>query len=81
MPSEENPDKVLIYADYFRESKLYEECNDLKKAKKSIEIFMSEINLNLVLFREAIEHISRICRILKLERGHGLLIGLGGSGK
>jgi len=42
---------------------------------------MSEMNVNLVLFREAIEHISRLCRILRLERGHGLMIGLGGSGK
>lgn len=79
--SEEEPNRILIFADYFRESRLYEECNDLRKAQKSIEVFMSETNTSLVLFRQAIEHISRICRMLKLERGHGLLIGLGGSGK
>lgn len=30
--SEDEPHRILIYADYFRESRLYEECNDLRKA-------------------------------------------------
>jgi dynein heavy chain len=51
MASEDEPHRVLLFADYFRESKLYEECNDLRKAQKNIEVFMGETNNNLVLFR------------------------------
>ena len=37
--------------------------------------------MNLVLFVSAIEHVVKIHRIISTEFGHGLLIGVGGSGK
>ena len=48
-----------------------------------LELYNGEhaTKLNLVLFEMALEHITRIMRIIRMPRGNALLIGVGGSGK
>uniref|UniRef100_A0A8C5L4X8 Dynein axonemal heavy chain 2 n=1 Tax=Jaculus jaculus TaxID=51337 RepID=A0A8C5L4X8_JACJA len=77
-----------IFGDFLREPKVYEDLTDLTVLKTAMETALEEYNLSpavvpmqLVLFREAIEHITRIVRVIGQPRGNMLLVGIGGSGR
>ena len=68
--------------------KLYEDCGDYEKVKKKFEWLLQQYNydennmeMNLVLFDDALSHLSKIYRIIRFPLGHALLVGFGGSGK
>ncbi|XP_006863561.1 PREDICTED: dynein heavy chain 2, axonemal [Chrysochloris asiatica] len=77
-----------IFGDFLKEPKVYEDLTDLTVLKTAMETALNEYNLSpavvpmqLVLFREAIEHITRIVRVIGQPRGNMLLVGIGGSGR
>ena len=55
--------------------------------KSVLEEYLEDYNqvnisqMKLVLFSDAIQHISRISRIIRQPLGNGLLLGVGGSGR
>ncbi|NXT35371.1 DYH3 protein, partial [Pelecanoides urinatrix] len=92
-PTEEISDdniRSLFFGDYLKPEsnlKAYDEITDLKQLTTVMEYYLEEYNnisrapMSLVMFKFAIEHISRICRVLKQDNGHLLLVGVGGSGR
>lgn len=64
-----------------RQDRVYEEIKDFDKLKTVLKDYLqdynniSEKNMKLILFQEAVEHCLKISRILRTERGNALLIG------
>ncbi|KAI8926816.1 dnah1 protein [Entophlyctis helioformis] len=80
----------LLYGDYMTpgaDPKIYTEVKDLRRLVKLAEEYLDDYNststspMKLVMFLDAIEHVSRICRIIRQPGGNALLLGVGGSGR
>jgi len=92
--TEFKPDDILeaplLYTSYVSvcegHEPLYKPIAGMDALKGILEAKLEEYNeniasMNLVLFDQAMEHISRIARIIDLPVGSALLVGVGGSGK
>ncbi|XP_067124199.1 dynein axonemal heavy chain 10, partial [Centruroides vittatus] len=79
-----------LFAD-FRNSlnnkpRFYECFNDYEEIRRILQNILNHYNkhhipMNLILFNNALEHIIRVHRVLRMEDGHLLLIGTKGCGK
>ncbi|ESO02274.1 hypothetical protein HELRODRAFT_188646 [Helobdella robusta] len=86
---QENHVRSLFFGDYLLPDaeKIYDEILDIDELFRVMNSYLEDYNavsrapMRLVMFRFAIEHISRVSRVLKQEKGHVLLVGIGGSGK
>ena len=86
----ENP-PLLLFGDFLTfgaaKNRYYEEIMDLDKTKFVLQEYLEDYSIstakemNLIFFTDAIEHLCRLSRILRSERGNGLLVGVGGMGK
>ena len=65
---------------------VYLDVDTFDRLKKELDGKLREYNesnaaMDLVLFEQAMEHVTRISRIISLARGNAMLVGVGGSGK
>ncbi|KAG6451921.1 hypothetical protein O3G_MSEX007393 [Manduca sexta] len=77
-----------IFGHFLNPFEVYDDLNDPVALRKYIANQMEEYNscpgvvkMELVLFREAIEHVCRIVRVVSQPRGNLLCVGIGGSGR
>ncbi|XP_046404632.1 dynein axonemal heavy chain 3 [Ischnura elegans] len=82
--------RSLLFGNYMEpdaDPKIYDEIPDLEVLMQKMDYYLDEYNMMskrpmyLVMFKFAIEHVSRISRILAQDNGHALLVGIGGSGR
>ncbi|XP_033238860.1 dynein heavy chain 3, axonemal [Drosophila pseudoobscura] len=86
----DNDIRNLFYGNYMEpdaEPKFYDEGESYEKLEKLMKYYLREYNsfsstrMDLVMFRFAIEHVSRVSRVLQMPRGNILMVGMGGSGR
>jgi len=78
----------LIFADFVDSKKAYyQEVTDHNELVSALNTYLLDYNqmakrtMDLVLFSAAVQHVTRITRVLKNPLGNALLVGVGGSGR
>jgi dynein heavy chain len=81
----------ILFGDYRKaiqpdSLRLYEDLLDYDASRAIVAELLEEYvekmsGTRLVLFDDALEHLTRIHRVIRLQKGHCLLVGIGGSGK
>ncbi len=75
----------LLFVDFLHEGSVYKDVKNFDELRNYLEVklkaFNTSTNVDIVLFKDAVYNLCKIYRILKLQRCHGLLLGVGGSGR
>lgn len=81
-------DRPLLFCNFLKsDDRLYQQLNDWRQCCPLFLDYQMRYNLHvkstlkMVFFKEAVEHVIRICRVLQQPGGHLLLIGLDGTGR
>jgi len=83
----EDEDEVVEEKDKIGENRLYENMESYQNLKSILERALTAYKyagnqpMELVFYNDAIDHLVRIHRVIRMEMGNCLLVGVGGSGK
>lgn len=75
-PTEPDYEDPMVYQNLDSYAKLRKKCEELLLAYNE-----EHAEMNLVLFNDALDHLVRLIRVIRFNRGHAMLVGFGGSGK
>ena len=72
--------------DEAEDPRLYQDLGDYAVIKEKLDRMLEDYSfdhkaMSLVLFNDAMEHVTKIHRVIRFPRGCALLVGFGGSGK
>ncbi|KAF5308293.1 hypothetical protein FQR65_LT06286 [Abscondita terminalis] len=82
--------EAILFGDFLdptSDSRPYIQITDMDKLSKALDHYLSDYNsqttrpMKLVLFLDAMSHVTRISRIIRQPMGNALLLGMGGSGR
>lgn len=87
-----NEEPPILFGDFMvfgkaKTDRIYEEIKDTAKLESILMDYIEDYNsmtgkrMNLILFQDALEHTVRLARLLRSDRGNGLLVGVAGMGK
>ncbi|KPI87221.1 putative dynein heavy chain [Leptomonas seymouri] len=79
----------LIFGDFMRRDRAYyqEVTESTDVIAHSLNEYQNGYNMEynkevgLVFFKDAAQHVARLCRVLRQPRGHALVVGMGGTGR
>lgn len=83
----------ILFGDFMvfgkpKNERIYDEIKDHTKLESVLNDYIVDYNsiavgkgMKLILFQDAMEHTVRLARLLRSDRGNGLLVGVAGMGK